>query len=617
MFGNKNILVSAVLLAVMTLIGCGANAPAESQVNGNQASESRGNESRGNGNSVSWSLAKESSANESAQQQKATNGAAASETTAEEGTTESRTGESILQDDSAGAGQIYGNGSYFVKVGDKVFFHDYENAVAAEPSQGGGFLWLQGGLDCYDEVSGTLTRISDEKSSGELYLCGDEFYLAQEDAEGGSQIIRISMDGEVYRVGPGSVKGVSSDGSMAALWCNDASKRHLDVLDARNNQYCRVDEPDNGSIDFCGFSSSGIIYQKKVDDEIKLYSMGYGSNEVCLGTLSDLGIYGSLECDDFICDDRTDDIYCVFASYGGPVDMVEDYLIVKANVGKEDSLSLLQHGYDQEKMPSIGDTDEPSLRLNNGNLSYGFYDEDKLYLSHSYMGSRMLGRFVYGNLLWCDDRGEVQTIIKNFIPYMDRDIFVMQTGQVLGDEAYLLVALVKRNENSDYKLSQAFDFKRMYVLRVPLKESSKAEAIAGDDFEKNMTFDEKGFEPYVGNWRMDDFIVEDGIMPSHSRNMWIGITDEQELSFMDDEEYSGFPFVLSTSVTGDECLIVGYNEVFGISCTGKLVKDGGEERLILEVQESKENIDDPGPDSWKGSFHRATDEEWAAEWGSG
>ena len=156
----------------------------------------------------------------------------------------------------------------------------------------------------------------------------------------------------------------------------------------------------------------------------------------------------------------------------------------------------------------------------------------------------------------------------------------------------------------------------MYVLRVPLKEGAKAEAVIGDDFEKDLTFDASGFEPYVGNWRMDDFIVEDGVTPSHSRNMWIGITDEQELSFMDNEEYSGFPFILSTSVLGDECLIVGYNEVMGITCTGKLTNDSGEEKLILEVQEIKDSIDDPGPASWKGSFHRVTDEEWNAEWGN-
>ncbi len=589
MFGKRNILISTGLIAVMALSGCGAKTPADSPV-----SET------------------------AIEQQEVTQKAATEEASAaEEVAAESPAEETTTQEENTDATQIYGNGSYFVKVGDKVFFHNYENAVATEPSQGGQFLWLPGGLECFDETSGTLTQISDEPTFGELYLCGDQFYCTQEDAEGGLQIIRISMDGEVFRVGPGSVEGASKDGKLVALWCNDASGKHLDVLDAQNLQYCRVDQPDNGSIYYCGLSTNGVVYQKKVADETKLYCMGYGSNEVCLGTLSGLGIYGTLECDDFICDAENDDIYCLFAQYGGPVDMVEDYMVVKANAGEADSLSLLQHGYDNEKMPTISNSNEPSIRLNDGEISYGFFDEDKLYLSHSYLGSHMLGRFVYGNLLWCDGEGNVNNIIKNFIPYMDRDALVMQTGQVLGDEAYVLIAGVIRDMASDYKLSQAFDFSSMYVLRIPLKEDSSYEVIQGGDFDGNITFDAEGFEPYVGTWRLDKFVTVDEAEPRHSANMWLNIAEDQELRFIDYEEYNGYPFMLSTAPIGNECLIVGYSEGLELTMTGKLVVNevDGSENLLLEVQEKNESIDDIRPASWQGSFHRVTEEEWKAEWG--
>lgn len=191
----------------------------------------------------------------------------------------------------------------------------------------------------------------------------------------------------------------------------------------------------------------------------------------------------------------------------------------------------------------------------------------------------MLSRFVYGDLLWSDNEGQAQTMIKSFIPYMDRDSFVMQTGEILGDEAYVLVAGVNRDPGSDYKLSQAFEFKGMYILRIPSLKDPSIEVVSGGDFEKELTSDKKGYEPYIGTWRMDDFIIEDGYEPDHSRNMWIGINDEQELT-----------------------------------CTGRYTNDSGEEKLILEVQERKESIDDPGPASWKGVFHRVSDEEWSVEW---
>ena len=56
-------------------------------------------------------------------------------------------------------------------------------------------------------------------------------------------------------------------------------------------------------------------------------------------------------------------------------------------------------------------------------------------------------------------------------------------------------------------------------------------------------------------------------------------------------------------------------EVLGITCTGSLYEEDGEVKLILEVQEIKESIDDPEPSSWKGSFHKVSNEELSIEWG--
>ncbi len=512
--------------------------------------------------------------------------------------------------------KVYGNGSYFVKVGEKVFFHDYIRPENAEPSQGGQFLYLGNGIRSYDENTGESSVLYDAPCSGKLYYIGNEFYSTYENEIGQTQIVRVSMDGEQFMVGPGSVEGISDDGNLIALWCNDAAGSHLDVIDDSGIQYCRLDISDVGALSFCGLTDKEMIYQKEESDAINLYSMCEDNRETYLGTLSGLGIYGSPECDDFLYDKESGDIYCVLALYGGPVDSVEDYLVVKASPGKENSLELITHGYSQELMPNISYNDEPYLRLKNGKLAYGFFDDNELYLSHSYMGSHMLSRFVYGNLLWSDSDGETRTVVKNFIPYMDRDHLVMQTGEIMGDEAYVMVAEVKRNVDSDYKLSQAFDFESMYVMRIPIQENPDIEVIYGGDYKDSIAFNTEGFEHYVGTWRMDDFIVEDDQESGHSRNMWIGISDEQELSFIDNEEYSGFPFVLSTSDIGEECLIVGYNEVMGLTCTGRLSEAEGGERLILEVQERNESIDDPSPASWKGSFHRVTDEEMAVEWGS-
>lgn len=516
---------------------------------------------------------------------------------------------------------VYGNGGYLVKVGQKVFFHDYQKTDVMEPSLGGQFLEYGSGICSYDEATGEISTITDAPCSGLLYYCGDSFYSTWIDESGKSQIIRVSMDGEIQKVGPGIVSGVSEDSKLIALWCDDASMKHLDVLDESGVQYCRIDKRSDVSLSFCGLTDSDVIYQKTEDDVIKLYSMGSNNKEIYLGTLSELGIYGSLECDDFLYDTENQEAYFVFAHYGGPVDSVEDYIVVKAVPGDKDSLELITHGYDYEIMPGLTYDDEPKLRLNDGKLLCGYYDLDKLYLSHSYMGSHMLSRFVYGDLLWCNSKGQIQTMISNFIPYMDKDHLIMQTGEVLGDEAYVLVAEVIRDPGNDYKLLQAFDFVNMYVLRLPMKEwIDDAEVILGGDFEASITFDKEGFKPYIGIWRMDNFITEDGYEPDHSKDMWINITDTQELYFIDNAEYGGQGaysnlFKLSTSTVDDKCLIVGYNEVLGITCTGSLYEEDGEVKLILEVQEIKESIDDPGPSSWKGSFHKVSSEEWSVEWG--
>ncbi|SDB42908.1 hypothetical protein [Butyrivibrio sp. INlla16] len=72
---------------------------------------------------------------------------------------------------------VYGNGSYFVKVGDKVYFHDYSRAAVGESSQGGQFLYLGSGICAYDESSGEISEISDESCSGKLFFLAAMSYI--------------------------------------------------------------------------------------------------------------------------------------------------------------------------------------------------------------------------------------------------------------------------------------------------------------------------------------------------------------------------------------------------------------------------------------------------------
>ena len=72
--------------------------------------------------------------------------------------------EAVMSEDAFDA-KVYGNGSYFVKVGDKVFFHDYENAVMAGASQGGK-------LESMDDPrpaswKGSFHRVTDEEWAAE------------------------------------------------------------------------------------------------------------------------------------------------------------------------------------------------------------------------------------------------------------------------------------------------------------------------------------------------------------------------------------------------------------------------------------------------------------------
>jgi hypothetical protein len=76
---------------------------------------------------------------------------------------------------------VYGNGGYLVKVGQKVFFHDYQKTDVMEPSLGGQFLEYGRGICSYDEATGEAVRV---QYGGSVKPDNIKEYMACEDIDG-------------------------------------------------------------------------------------------------------------------------------------------------------------------------------------------------------------------------------------------------------------------------------------------------------------------------------------------------------------------------------------------------------------------------------------------------
>ena len=400
-------------------------------------------------------------------------------------------------DNQADNGFIEGNGGYFVKLEDGVYFHEYDAEAFEEYAYDADFLsYTYNDCDAtvlcrYDENSDKVTELVKDGYTGKLYWLGDRFYCDHL-LDGGTIVGWIKPDGQTDEFIHGMIAGESDNNKYLAIWDYTKVKRNLLIINESGEEEYNIEIPDEYTYDFCGLADdTSIIFTiDKEDDTVTMHSLN-ASESVRLGELSMTGGYGSPICDQFFFDGKY--VYCMLGWYGGPVFSLEDYMLIRCIPGKEDSVEELYHGYDPSVMPEKAQYYEPVFDVDAGKVTFDVYHKDDVYLTN-YNRTGILALYK-GN-------EDYLPLRNNLIQYDYRDTLRLQTAVKLGDEVYAMVALCHRNTDNDYSVNRAYSFNDMYYLKIPADGSDQTESLFPSDWEKFDTFSYKDYEPFIGTWQM-------------------------------------------------------------------------------------------------------------------
>ncbi len=475
-------------------------------------------------------------------------------------------------DDETISEEVEGNGSFFVKKGSNIYFHKYESTAFEKYAYDGDFLGYTGDTDkdttlcLYNEETSEAKELTKDGCTGKLYLCGDKFYCEKQ--EGGyPEIWTIDLDGSKAELfAPGFIRGISDDGRLIALQMfagDDLIYRIYD--DAGNLSYDGPDDRD-ARVFYCGFSGDKLIYGKAKDEEALLYCADK-SGSALIGTIPGMSGFGGPECDQFIeADDR---FFCTFGYYGGPVDTIEDYYVVEGTTN-EGSLRTVLHGYDEKVMPRVRENAEPFIRFTGGFLEYDPYLANSVYMDHSSGLKKHYSevKFRYGDLYYYGKDGSSLKLAGSFIKLADTRRLFLQTAQVLGDSAYMMVGRGTPLPESDYNVYKAFAFEDMYYIRMPIKEDSKVQSIVGPDWNEAEILD------------MGDVILGEGIpLNVYWEDMRYYLEGDWELIGDSEGEKSGDTLKMSFAENGMASFKKGDAE--GIAMFSYIISDLFDEPLYL------------------------------------
>ncbi len=379
------------------------------------------------------------------------------------------------EDSSSDLPDVEGNGGFFLRVGDGVYYHCADGDFYGETILGRDLLYDTGvredlaTLCRYDIKSGEVTELARDGCTGKMYLCGDKIFYTRDMGADGMEVWYVTLDGsEQSKFCPGEVVGVSPEGDRLAIDGYYDGSKFLMSYDENMDYLCSI-PVFSDPVRFCGFCGGELFYLEQEEGKVSLYS---GKNDMAnhffYGELSLPGGFGGPYCDRFVTDGNR--VCMLLAWYGGPVNTMEDFLVVEMEAGKEDSLSEIQHGYDAGLMPDIDSYEEPYLYLADDGIRYEKHERGTAYLSES----------TYGSLMAFTESGDDELITDDAIREDESDRLVFQNGIVIGDAVYLMVAGAERMPGEDYKIFPAFRLLQMYPMRLDFSDRDTFEQLLQD-----------------------------------------------------------------------------------------------------------------------------------------
>ena len=235
--------------------------------------------------------------------------------------------------------------------------------------------------------------------------------------------------------------------------------------------YGTVLDMDNDLIHFfSGFDGDDLILgihdDRKKENRIVRVD-GSTGEETVLGILpeSEADGWGYPSIDQMLRKD--DELWFGAAWYGGTAVVLQDYMVLKADARKENSLTLVT---DQcpEGFGGDGDGKAPKFFFN--------YADELLFTKQDPEGEVILSEGSRGDLVCCDSPLSALVLQKDFVKknWYDADdgetVQVLQKGEIVGGDVYLIMADAVRTPEEDIGWRLGFTSAKIYQQRIAVTD---------------------------------------------------------------------------------------------------------------------------------------------------
>lgn len=417
-------------MSIMLLAGCGGSADTPAPENKTAAEQEAADVQEGSGKEENGKAETDNA--EPSGEQKADEGASAG--TATESGTPGFDAAAFAQSFKKG---VVDNGSYFVRVGDNVYFRKISPDSMQEGIEFGRFLRgeynsVECPLICFDLESGKYEEIGNIQGTGELYACPEGFYIGDMDPDSPDADITWlynPVTGEQNQYCYGVPQGVSKSGKLLAVEQHQSALVCFPtVLIKDGEEIVSLGDADNYYM-YCGFAGEDlIVIQRKgwggeSDEEWFVCSVNEKGEVTTLGSMGSF-TYSYPELQEFKYVNGT--VYMVFGFFEGSGHYLSSWITYKVVPGESDSLAEVPDGKDDyyyEAQEGYEDV-VPKLCFDTGDyifysihtpfdafMGYGAKSNNMYYYDESYDDCLLLRDFIK------NDYGEKCQIIQDLTTF--------------------------------------------------------------------------------------------------------------------------------------------------------------------------------------------------------
>ena len=249
------------------------------------------------------------------------------------------------------------NGSYFVRVGNKVYFRKISPDSMKEGAEFGEFLNTEFNsvkcpLICFDLESGEWEEIGKIQGTGELYACPEGFYIGEVDQESPDDSctwLYNPATGEQSYYCQGLPVGVSKSGKLLVVDQHQGQRGCFTTPLIKDGEEVVSLGDENNCYDYCGFAGEDLILIQREgwggesDEEWIVTSVSEKGEVTSLGSLGTFN-YDYPELKQFYNLNGT--VYMVFGFYEGSGHFLDSWTTYKVVPGKKGSLEEVTDGKD-------------------------------------------------------------------------------------------------------------------------------------------------------------------------------------------------------------------------------------------------------------------------------